>query len=80
MGVRHVPLPAPMGRALRSLLTPPAHPLWCSQSCIVSQEMLPQVIAECFALDTANADGEMAVSLAAANSEGAEVRLPGHVL
>lgn len=42
--------------------------------------MLPPVIAECFILDAVNADGELAVPLAAASSEGAEVRLPGHVL
>lgn len=57
-----------------------AHPLQCSQSCNMSQVMLPLVIAERFILDAVNAGRELAVPLAAASSEGAEVSLPGHVL
>lgn len=50
-----------------------AHPLW-------SQVTLPLIITEHFILDAVNADRELTVPLAAASSEGAQGRLPGHVL
>lgn len=46
----------------------------------MSQVMLLLVMAEHFILDAVDVDRELAVPLAAASSEGAEVRLPGHVL
>lgn len=57
----------------RDWLSPPCLPLQ-------SQVRLPLIITEHFILDTVNADRELTVPLAAASSEGAQVRLPGHVL